>query len=124
MRQSPIGQSAYAIKPHPHTTSLYSTKFQESGFYSLQYPGCQRINRVLRQKPIKENQVMCARDWNQGRRYAQHNAIQTGVEWIVFADTSGNVRVERRGKVDPPGAEIFHPRYDTHTGLPFNSSGI
>ena len=55
-------------------------------------------------------------DWGKARKIAQDNANYFGVRFELFADTSGNLRVERyRERSQRPSwaagiAEVFHPK--------------
>jgi hypothetical protein len=50
------------------------------------------------------------RDYAKARAQAQANANQTGVPWVVFTDTSGNLRVERDWPTRTNIGETFAPQ--------------
>ena len=63
---------------------------------------------------------MFCKNLEQARKAAQANANQTGVNWVVFIDTSGNCRCERQLGRPKPGSswsgsdseldEVFAPQ--------------
>lgn len=46
----------------------------------------------------------------QARQIAQANADYTGVPWVIFTDTSGNLRAERQS-TQKNVSEVIQPRH-------------
>lgn len=53
----------------------------------------------------------------QAREQAQANANWTGVPWVIYTDTSGNVRVCRHSKKPNSFVEIVQPKPKPYAGL-------
>ena len=53
----------------------------------------------------------------QAREQAHANANWTGVPWVIYTDTSGNVRVCRHSKKPNSFVEIVQPKPKPYAGL-------